>query len=533
MPPQQDCALYQWAAVHPVVGTIRSRAAQVQGHASQSSRWSQWLPKTPRPTGYCLANPYRMSSGGVINGAKVTNIVAEENGSGWTARKPEVKRANNHIEVSSTESGTYQRSDAAHMKGLLPMVVDRTILRKKSQLYQIITELCLDNAWCPGPFVLLHVCSDDVPFTGGIGSNMSITPPTTPALAWYLASEPICTTSVVLPGVDASQVQRIHITRTFEVRDIPSRQSLNTTALVPHYLFLAGVHLIENMRTCWETVLGAEIAISHAFTQHTVLKCSSLVFLLRHPCRGGLGYALSSTKWSGFDSRRGSHPGFSHVETWRTLPLTGGFLGVLPLLRGSGHPRNIRILNVEEVLNVGKTPSTSTRSIAQGMGVSHSAVWRLMHEQLLCAFHVRKVQALGPAEFAPRLVPHVTSIALFVDEVIFTRDAGIVTCRTAPILMQLPSQSTSTDVLRITGRGIVGDHFLGPPRDELLKLVSRTRRKGNFPVHKTEYLVSTSNVLKPKVSFIVVRLKAPGLFPMLRFWEARKLRLHGARFQSS
>lgn len=89
----------------------------------------------------------------------------------------------------------------------------------------------------------------------------------------------------------------------------------------------------------------------------------------------------------------------------------------------------------EEVLQrVDNEPSTSTRAIASTMGTSQSTISRVMREYCLHAYHLQKVQALGPDDFAPRVHyvrwvlqrcianPGFTASILFSDEACFTRD---------------------------------------------------------------------------------------------------------------
>lgn len=70
-----------------------------------------------------------------------------------------------------------------------------------------------------------------------------------------------------------------------------------------------------------------------------------------------------------------------------------------------GRPR-IREPDAEErVLDlVDENPDRSTRHLAAEVGMSHMAVWRVLHEQQLYPYHVQTVQALQPGDYAPRLV---------------------------------------------------------------------------------------------------------------------------------
>ncbi|KAJ8894695.1 hypothetical protein PR048_000002 [Dryococelus australis] len=80
-------------------------------------------------------------------------------------------------------------------------------------------------------------------------------------------------------------------------------------------------------------------------------------------------------------------------------------------------------------------PSTSTRAIAGPMGTSQSTIFSVMRDYSLRAYHLQKVQGLGPDDFAHRvqyvqwlLQWSITNTAfnksnLFSDEAYFTRNA--------------------------------------------------------------------------------------------------------------
>jgi hypothetical protein len=58
----------------------------------------------------------------------------------------------------------------------------------------------------------------------------------------------------------------------------------------------------------------------------------------------------------------------------------------------------------EEVLElVARDPYTSCRKISRNIGVSHSTVWRILHSNLLYAFHIQTVQALTPNDYPLRI----------------------------------------------------------------------------------------------------------------------------------
>lgn len=102
----------------------------------------------------------------------------------------------------------------------------------------------------------------------------------------------------------------------------------------------------------------------------------------------------------------------------------------------AGRPRNPENLQREEqILNlIEENPTTSTRAIANQVGVSQKKVWTTLHENQLYPFHVQRVQALQPEDF-PRRVEfcewflqqqrnnqHFTRKILAMDESTFTRN---------------------------------------------------------------------------------------------------------------
>src|SRR5678815_5688794 len=101
-----------------------------------------------------------------------------------------------------------------------------------------------------------------------------------------------------------------------------------------------------------------------------------------------------------------------------------------------GRPRNTRTPAFEEEMleRVANDPSTSTRAIAHAMGTNQSSVVRVLQEQSFHAYHLQKVQGLGPNDFAPRvqfarwfLQRSIANQAFpahvfFTDEECFTRD---------------------------------------------------------------------------------------------------------------
>ncbi|GFT95409.1 DUF4817 domain-containing protein [Trichonephila clavipes] len=53
--------------------------------------------------------------------------------------------------------------------------------------------------------------------------------------------------------------------------------------------------------------------------------------------------------------------------------------------------------------HVERNPRTSTRSVANSVGVSHCSVWRILREQDMHPFHVQRVQTQQPEDYAPRV----------------------------------------------------------------------------------------------------------------------------------
>ena len=70
-----------------------------------------------------------------------------------------------------------------------------------------------------------------------------------------------------------------------------------------------------------------------------------------------------------------------------------------------GRPRQKRTPAFEEEMleRIGNDPSTSTRAIAHAMISNQSSVLRVLQEQNPHAYHLQKVQGLGPNDFAHRV----------------------------------------------------------------------------------------------------------------------------------
>lgn len=122
--------------------------------------------------------------------------------------------------------------------------------------------------------------------------------------------------------------------------------------------------------------------------------------------------------------------GFQHV-VHRNLGETGSFRRQTE----QGRPFAIRTVEFEEaVLNhVEANPSTSVRAIAY-VGAAPSTVWRTLRDQQMHAYHLQKVQAMGPDDYMPRrrfcrwwlqqelMQPGFGRHVLFTHEARFTRD---------------------------------------------------------------------------------------------------------------
>ncbi|XP_026681439.1 uncharacterized protein LOC103512048 [Diaphorina citri] len=146
----------------------------------------------------------------------------------------------------------------------------------------------------------------------------------------------------------------------------------------------------------------------------------------------------------------------------------------------SGRERTTREVHVEEDIleAVDNDPTISTREISVNLGISQSAVWRTLHENLFYPYHLQRVQGLLERDFGPRLqfsrwvlvqiatVLNFVSSILFTDEANFSRD-GITNFHNNHIwAMENPhgivqknhQQTFSWNVWA----GIIGDTLLGP-----------------------------------------------------------------------
>ncbi|GFV60469.1 uncharacterized protein TNCV_3471041 [Trichonephila clavipes] len=80
--------------------------------------------------------------------------------------------------------------------------------------------------------------------------------------------------------------------------------------------------------------------------------------------------------------------------------------------------------------HVERNPRTSTRSVANSVGVSHCSVWRILREQDMHPFHVQRVQTQQLEDYAPCValaqwyLGKCATNPLFPDEVLFSDEAS-------------------------------------------------------------------------------------------------------------
>ena len=145
-----------------------------------------------------------------------------------------------------------------------------------------------------------------------------------------------------------------------------------------------------------------------------------------------------------------------------------------------GRPRQTRTPAFEEEVleRVSNDPSTSTLAIAHATCWNQSSVLQVLQEQNLHAYHLQKVQGLGPNDLAPRVRfvrwflqrsivnPAFPAQVLFTDEACFTRD-GYFNSRNSNIWDDENPHAVFIRVhqarlnVNIWG-GILGDYLLGP-----------------------------------------------------------------------
>ncbi|GBM85155.1 hypothetical protein AVEN_183194-1 [Araneus ventricosus] len=91
---------------------------------------------------------------------------------------------------------------------------------------------------------------------------------------------------------------------------------------------------------------------------------------------------------------------FERLHLW--LCETGSFVTGM---YDTGRGRTVRTPQVVENIlqGVGDRPDISTREVSRAVNVPHSIVWRVLRDEGLHPFHVQKVQAFLPADYAPRV----------------------------------------------------------------------------------------------------------------------------------
>lgn len=101
----------------------------------------------------------------------------------------------------------------------------------------------------------------------------------------------------------------------------------------------------------------------------------------------------------------------------------------------AGRPRAARQPEMEDAIlqHFQDHPTTSTRAAANVVNVSHSVVWRVLHDNTQHPYRIQRVQALNVDDYAPRVQfatwflqqdaeQELASKVLFTDEAAFTRE---------------------------------------------------------------------------------------------------------------
>lgn len=171
------------------------------------------------------------------------------------------------------------------------------------------------------------------------------------------------------------------------------------------------------------------------------------------------------------------HP---HHTTFAAIHRRLGETGNLRPRAVGGGRRDVRTPDFEDAVveRVTNEPSVSTRATARAMNVSHMSVYRVLREYNLHAYHLQKVQALGPEDYVPRMnfvqwflhqsvndASFPTQV-LFSDEAYFMRD-GYYNSRNSHIwdYMNPHAIAVRNHQRRFSVNiwaGIVGTHLLGP-----------------------------------------------------------------------
>jgi hypothetical protein len=114
------------------------------------------------------------------------------------------------------------------------------------------------------------------------------------------------------------------------------------------------------------------------------------------------------------DRRHPNHKTLAAVD--RQLRETGTFK---PVSVGWGRQRAVRTSDMEERVldHVDRDAGVSTRQVGEELNVSHMAIWRVLHEQLLYPYHECRVSCLlifqRERTFVGALFNKVLSISLF------------------------------------------------------------------------------------------------------------------------
>ncbi|GBN77444.1 hypothetical protein AVEN_219965-1 [Araneus ventricosus] len=74
-------------------------------------------------------------------------------------------------------------------------------------------------------------------------------------------------------------------------------------------------------------------------------------------------------------------------------------------MHDTGHGTSVRTPQVvEDILQgVRYRPDISAREVSRAVNVPHLIVWRVLRDEGLHPYHVQKLQALIPADYAPRV----------------------------------------------------------------------------------------------------------------------------------
>lgn len=149
-------------------------------------------------------------------------------------------------------------------------------------------------------------------------------------------------------------------------------------------------------------------------------------------------------------------------------------------MNDTGAERRTRTRGMEEavLLEVENDPGTSTRAIGARLGVSHSSVWRILHEDELHPYHVQRVQALSDGDYQQRVdfagwflqqiaaAPNFAADVLFTDEAMFTLE-GICNVHNVHVWAHENPRATRPHAAQRrcsinVWAGLLGDSVIGP-----------------------------------------------------------------------